>query len=222
MKYSQSICWEVVALSKFSRFWSGRCTGLPCSLIVGGIAAYERLGDHLWTALTSRNFRVFGDRSVVQRGVIIRNPGQISIGRDVNIGRRVRMSSEIPAGLLNIGDEVRIDQQCTLDFSGNLSIGDQVMISQGCMILSHDHGLDPFSVPVAMPVRIEKGAWLGSRAIILPSTKRIGVGAIVGAGAVVTKEVPDGAIVVGNPARILHRSTLPGSLKSLNDKSTVN
>ena len=46
-------------------------------------------------------------------------------------------------------------------------------------------------------------AWIGSRAIILPGCKRIGIGAVVGAGAIVTKNVPDFAIVGGNPAKNL-------------------
>jgi virginiamycin A acetyltransferase len=50
---------------------------------------------------------------------------------------------------------------------------------------------------------IEHDAWIGERAIITPSCRRIGLGAVVGAGSVVTKDVPDFAIVAGNPAKIL-------------------
>lgn len=57
------------------------------------------------------------------------------------------------------------------------------------------------------PGRLEIGhdAWIGARAIILRACRRIGIGAVVGAGSVVTKEVPDFAIVAGNPARIIGR-----------------
>ena len=52
-------------------------------------------------------------------------------------------------------------------------------------------------------LRIEHDAWLGDRSIILPGCARIGIGAVVGAGAVVTRDVPDFAVVTGNPAQIL-------------------
>jgi carbonic anhydrase/acetyltransferase-like protein (isoleucine patch superfamily) len=52
-------------------------------------------------------------------------------------------------------------------------------------------------------LEIGHDAWLGERVIITPGSRRIGIGAVVGAGAVVTKDVPDFAIVAGNPARIL-------------------
>lgn len=53
------------------------------------------------------------------------------------------------------------------------------------------------------PLHIAGDVWIGARAIILPGCKRIGHGAIVGAGSVVTKDVPDWAIVGGNPAKII-------------------
>ncbi len=53
------------------------------------------------------------------------------------------------------------------------------------------------------PLHIAGDVWIGSRAVILPGCKRIGHGAIVGAGAVVTKDIPDYAIVGGNPAKVL-------------------
>ena len=81
------------------------------------------------------------------------------------------------------------------------------MIGPACYITDHDHGTAcdrPIRQQslVSAPVVIEDGAWLGAHAIILKGT-RIGKGAIVGAGAVVTRDVPAGAIVAGSPARII-------------------
>lgn len=54
-----------------------------------------------------------------------------------------------------------------------------------------------------LKLRVEHDAWIGDSALILPGCKRIGIGAVVGAGAVVTRDVPDFAIAVGNPARVI-------------------
>lgn len=52
------------------------------------------------------------------------------------------------------------------------------------------------------PIAIEHESWIGARVVILPSCRRIGIGAVVGAGSIVTEDVPDFAVVVGNPARV--------------------
>lgn len=56
---------------------------------------------------------------------------------------------------------------------------------------------------------IGDGSWVGADVIILPGCRRIGVGAVIGAGAIVTKDVPDFAIVVGNPARVVRYRLTP-------------
>lgn len=69
--------------------------------------------------------------------------------------------------------------------------------------LNPDLGVVSSNDVVTTPLRIEHDAWLGDRSIVLPGCTRIGVGAVVGAGAVVTEDVPDFAVVVGNPARVV-------------------
>lgn len=64
-------------------------------------------------------------------------------------------------------------------------------------------GMVPDDGHAAPPLEIGHDAWLGYRTLILPGCKRIGIGAVVGAGAVVTKDVPDFAIVGGNPAKVI-------------------
>jgi acetyltransferase-like isoleucine patch superfamily enzyme len=63
----------------------------------------------------------------------------------------------------------------------------------------------------AAPLEIGHDAWLGHQCVILPGCHRIGIGAVVGAGAVVTRDVPDFAIVTGNPARV-HRHRFPDAV----------
>jgi maltose O-acetyltransferase len=86
-------------------------------------------------------------------------------------------------------------------------IGENVMVGPEVVFLKDNHRYDDPAVPIqrqgrtqiALPV-VEDGAWIGQRAMILPG-RRVGEGAIVGAGAVVTRDVPSFEIVGGNPAR---------------------
>lgn len=83
------------------------------------------------------------------------------------------------------------------------------MMGEECVILHHNHRFDRLDIPMcqqgfyeAQPVRIGNDVWIGIRVTILPGVT-VGNHCIIGAGAVVTKDVPDYAIVGGNPARIL-------------------
>jgi acetyltransferase-like isoleucine patch superfamily enzyme len=86
-----------------------------------------------------------------------------------------------------------------------VSIGSRVCINDGVQILTASHDvLDPKWRHIKGRVSIDDYAWVGTSAIILPGVS-IGKGAVVGAGAVVSKDVPKGVIVVGNPARELSK-----------------
>lgn len=86
-------------------------------------------------------------------------------------------------------------------------IGSNVMMGPDVLILTQNHRTSRLDLPMreqgftpVLPVRIEDDVWIGARAIILPGV-RIGTGSVIGAGAVVSRDVPPGAIAVGNPAR---------------------
>ncbi len=85
---------------------------------------------------------------------------------------------------------------------GGISIEDEVLIAANVQIISNNH--DPYdrSVLTCKPVLIKKGAWIGAGASIMPGVT-IGKFAIVGAASVVTHDVPDYAVVVGSPARVI-------------------
>ncbi len=102
---------------------------------------------------------------------------------------------------ITIGKHTVINRQCCLDGRGGLRIGDNVSISPGVWLLTDAHDLqDPGFTEKLAPVEIEDYAWLGSRAMVMPGVT-IGRGAVVAAGAVVTKEVPPYTVVGGVPAR---------------------
>jgi acetyltransferase-like isoleucine patch superfamily enzyme len=116
-------------------------------------------------------------------------------------GAAVHMRCFFTGRNVSIGPRSVINRGCYLDGRGPLRIGADVSISPECYLLTLTH--DPKDAAFgafANPVFIEDRAWIGARAIILPGV-RIGEGAIVGAGAVVTRDVERFAIVAGNPAR---------------------
>lgn len=104
---------------------------------------------------------------------------------------------------LRIGAGTVIGNGAILDARRGLTIGSNVNFSTGVWIwtLQHDHN-DPHFAAVGGPVEIGDDAWLSCRTTILPGV-RIGRGAVVAAGAVVTKDVPDFAIVGGVPAKVI-------------------
>lgn len=123
---------------------------------------------------------------------------QVGKGSATHMGLRLYTHGHIA-----IGDHCVIDRDCVLDGRGDISIGNNVNISPEVMILTayHDPDAEDFA-GVEKPVVIEDYAWIATRALVLPGVK-VGYGAVVAAGAVVTKDVPPRAIVGGNPARMI-------------------
>jgi acetyltransferase-like isoleucine patch superfamily enzyme len=84
----------------------------------------------------------------------------------------------------------------------NVKIGNHVAISWDCVIMESDYHAAGGSEVVPRPIVIEDEAWIGCRVIILKGVT-VGRGAIVGAGSVVTKDVPPYTLAAGNPARVI-------------------
>lgn len=102
---------------------------------------------------------------------------------------------------VRIGRNSRINRDCTLDLRSGLTIGDNVSVSPEVMILGGTHNPnDPSFDPVPGEVVIEDHVWIGTRAMILPGVT-VGRGAVIAAGAVVTKDVAPLTIVGGVPAK---------------------
>ena len=103
----------------------------------------------------------------------------------------------------SIGKNSVINGKCRLDNKSMITIGENVSISQEVMILSADHDMDaPDFAGRELPVTIADYVWIGSRATIMPGVS-IGRGAVVAAGAVVTKNVAPFEVVAGVPAKVI-------------------
>jgi len=126
---------------------------------------------------------------------------KIGAGSTIHIGARFYQPKNVV-----IGQGTIVGDHATLDGRDKLTIGDHVDIASEVMIFNGEHDIHSENFdPVTAPVIIEDYVFIGPRAIILPGV-RIGRGAVVAAGAVVTKDVPDSTIVAGVPAEpIGHR-----------------
>ena len=123
-------------------------------------------------------------------------------GKKVNIEHGAKFSSRTSLGdYSGIGINARIHGDCT--------IGDHVMMGPDVVIITSNHSFDRTDIPMMFqgfeeerPVIIGNDVWIGERVIILPGV-HVGDGAILAAGAVVTKDVPPYAIVAGVPAKMI-------------------
>jgi maltose O-acetyltransferase len=104
------------------------------------------------------------------------------------------------------GERCMLNVGCFLELGGSLILGNSVGIGYQCLILTTDHAIGSryYRAGQLTPkvIRIEDGAWLGSRVTVLPGVT-IGSGAVVAAGAVVTKDIPANALAAGVPARVI-------------------
>ena len=110
-------------------------------------------------------------------------------------------------GSVKIGNHVLLAKHVFIDYSGELVIDDNVKLANGVIIETHHRDMEAFGqgkdVNIPTKLHVCEGAYVGSRAMIMSSCNYIGKHARIGAGAVVTKDVPDYATVVGVPARVV-------------------
>lgn len=103
---------------------------------------------------------------------------------------------------LKIGKNCFINSNFLAMARGGITIDDNVQIAANTSVISNNHDLYERAVLLCKPVHIKHDAWIGANVTILPGVE-IGAYAVVGAGAVVTKDVADYAVVVGNPAKVI-------------------
>ncbi|MCL4183311.1 MAG: acyltransferase [Burkholderiaceae bacterium] len=163
--------------------------------------------------------------------MVLRCPGRITLGRGVIVdddvvldakgeGSSIALGDNVLLGrgsiltcnrsTISIGGFVSIGPYCFLVSRSRLSIGSNVAIGAGTYLLGGGHAHDDVDTPVIRQARtsqgivVEDGAWIGIGAKILDGVT-IGQHSIVGAGAVVSKDVPPWSVVLGNPARVVEK-----------------
>jgi len=152
--------------------------------------------------LPASNHRFCGWAKYIRR--IVCKPIFKSAGRNNNIEKGAYFGTGFQ---IEIGDNSGIGVNC--EVCGPVRIGDNVMMAPEVIILTRNHKFDDLNIPMSKQghyppevVVIHDDVWIGTRVIILPGVT-VNKGAIIGAGAVVTKDVPSYAIVGGNPAKVI-------------------
>jgi len=165
--------------------------------------------SHGTGAFSPAQFARLGSGVVLEAGVLVFHPENIEIGDDVYVGHQTILKG-YHKNRITIGDGAWIGQQCFLHGAGGITIGRNVGIGPGVKIVTSSHRLDQIERPILKsdlefaPVVVEDDSDIGTGAILLPGV-RVGRGAQVGAGAVVTRDVAERGIVAGVPARPLGR-----------------
>lgn len=125
------------------------------------------------------------------------------------LGNRLGAGSRITAPIrliepekITIGKNVLIESNILCMAAGNIVIEDNVEIAADVRLISNNHDFHHRNLLICKQVTLKKNCWIGADASILPGVT-VGENAVVGAGAIVTHDVPDNAVVVGNPAKVI-------------------
>lgn len=136
--------------------------------------------------LCSHIFSKAGEKLNVEQGAYFGNGKDIEVGDEVGIGKNF---------------------QCR---NTKLSVGNYLMMGEDVLFQGGSHSFERIDIPMGhqgstgkTELVIDDDVWIGARVIVLAGCRHIGKGVIIGAGAVVTKDIPDYAVVGGNPARII-------------------
>ncbi len=172
--------------------------GVPKSYFSHGSGKFKR-----------EDLACIGDNAIIEDGVLIFHPQNIHIGNNVYIGHNSILHGYHKNSIF-IGDHTWIGQGCFFHGAGGIRIGNAVGIGPMVKILTSVHREEKLSKPIIFcnlefdEVAIEDGCDIGLGSIILPGVK-IGEGSIVGAGSVVTDDIPPYSVFAGNPAKLLRK-----------------
>lgn len=177
-------------------------------LKINGFVAIER---HV-RLCNARNIRL-GANVYLDQGVYLHAcPSGIQIGANTVVMHNAELHvfnfRNLPHAFINVGSHTFIGESVVIRGQGGVTIGDSVLIAPMAKIMAVNHNFTDVDRPVidqgitGRGIVIDDGAWIGAGACVLDGV-RVGKGAVVGANAVVTKDVPPRCVAVGMPARIV-------------------
>jgi acetyltransferase-like isoleucine patch superfamily enzyme len=166
--------------------------------------------------VSGRRMRLSG-MAFIGRGVRIQvgRRARLRLGRWTWIGRGTKIRCH--EGEVMIGAKTVLGEDCTISAYQHVSIGEQCIVADRVMLIDFDHNVAEVERPIRLQgiykrdVRVGNNVWIGYSAQVLRGVT-VGDNAIIGAGAVVNKDVPVNAVVGGVPARVLRMRERPASL----------
>lgn len=161
-------------------------------------------------------FRLVNINSYIEEGVKIDCTDNVSIGRGSSVRMFTTLIVKDKPGRNGISSSLRIGENTYIGENNNIRaaggiivIGNNCLISQHISIVASNHGIKRGQLIIEQgwpenkkDVIIEDDVWIGANSVILPGVT-IHKGAVIGAGSIVTKDIPEYAIVAGNPAKII-------------------
>ncbi len=196
-------------------FFTGTCLKIfrPLSRLL------DRIAKNVYTGYRATGFKKFGKSSLIRPCFnALRGEKYISVGEGCYIGKLVQMTATDSFGDQSFTPKIEIGNNCSIgDFShvtaiNEIRLGNNVRMGKNILITDNSHGSSDLSMldippnfrPLVSkgPVIIDDNVWIGAKSCIMPGV-HIGKGAIIGAGSVVTKDIPAAAIAAGTPARVI-------------------
>lgn len=163
-----------------------------------GRIIYNLLAVHMPLSDSKCNFGSKKLRAFCGKMILCRCGENVNIEKGASFGKYVSLDDNSGIGVNAL-------------ISNHVTIGKNVMMGPDCMIFTSNHVFKDIEIPMCQQgfskpesVVIEDDVWIGARVVILPGV-RVGKGSVIGAGSVVTKEIPPYTVVGGNPAHILKR-----------------
>ncbi|TML79110.1 MAG: acyltransferase [Actinobacteria bacterium] len=162
--------------------------------------------------LSSDGIAFIGPRVALQIG----RRGRIELGRWSWLGHGTKIRCH--EGVVSIGTKTVLGQECTISAYQHVSIGRECVVADRVMLIDFDHGAVEVERPIRLQgiykrdVRVGNNVWIGYGACILRGVT-IGDNAIIGTSAVVTRDVPENAVVAGVPARVIRMREAPRSMR---------
>lgn len=161
--------------------------------------------------IVEKEMAYFGDKSMIEHPFVVSNPQNIYIGDCSTILKNSRIQTYEydgqPKPKIKIGNRCYFVHNVSILASSEITIGDDVLIASNVLICDHDHGMNPEDAEPYMeqklysePICIGSNVWIGEQVVICKGC-HIGDNSIIGAGSIVTTNVPENTIVVGSPAR---------------------
>jgi len=169
-----------------------------------------RLGCFLRYAVYRRRFKSCGNNIHISHSVFFKGFENIEIGDDIWLGpyNSIFAESNIGEAKIKIGNHISLNSNVMInaDVKGEIIIEDNVLIGPNVVIRASGHRYEDIDMPIRKQghhkgrIIIKEDVWIGANVVILPNVT-IGQGAVIGAGAVVTKDVESYSIVAGVPAK---------------------